>query len=101
MFGCIQVLLLLGSTRRLYELTERDLAAQAESQSYLVEALAGVATLKAAATEDRAMEHWSNLFFKQLNISIRRSHLTNVIETARDAVGALAPIILLWIVACG
>lgn len=97
MFGCIQVLLLWGSTRRLYELTERDLAAQAESQSYLVEALAGVATLKAAATEDRAMEHWSNLFFKQLNISIRRSHLTNLIETARDAVGALAPIVLLWI----
>jgi ABC-type bacteriocin/lantibiotic exporter with double-glycine peptidase domain len=97
MFGCIQVLLLWGSTRRLYELTERDLAAQAESQSYLVEALAGVATLKAAATEDRAMEHWSNLFFKQLNISIRRSHLTNLIETARDGVGILAPIILLWI----
>ena len=96
-FGLFQVLLLVGSTRRLYELTERDLAAQAESQSYLVEALAGVATLKASAAEDRAMEHWSNLFFKQLNISIRRSHLTNLVETGRTAVGALAPIVLLWV----
>jgi ABC-type bacteriocin/lantibiotic exporter with double-glycine peptidase domain len=97
LFGVIQIVLLLASTRRLYELTERDLAAQAESQSYLVEALAGVATLKAAAVEGRAMEHWSNLFFKQLNISIRRSHLTNLVEAGRDAVGALAPIILLWV----
>ncbi|UCC52821.1 MAG: hypothetical protein JSV68_02420, partial [Anaerolineaceae bacterium] len=97
LFGVIQIVLLLASTRRLYELTERDLAAQAESQSYLVEALAGVATLKAAAVEGRAMEHWSNLFFKQLNISIRRSHLTNLVEAGRDAVGALAPIVLLWV----
>jgi ATP-binding cassette, subfamily B, bacterial len=96
-FGAIQIALLLGSTRRLYELTERDLAAQAESQSYLVEALAGVATLKATAVEGRAMEYWSNLFFKQLNISISRSHLTNLVEAGREAVGALAPIIFLWV----
>ena len=96
LFGLVQVLLLWASNRRLYELTERDLAAQAESQSYLVEALTGVATLKASATEDRAMEHWSNLFFKQLNISVKRGHLSNLVETGRDAVGALAPVALLW-----
>jgi ABC-type bacteriocin/lantibiotic exporter with double-glycine peptidase domain len=96
-FGCLQVILLLGSTHHLYELTERDLAAQAESQSYLVEALTGIATLKAAASEDRAMEHWSNLFFKQLNISIQRSHLTNLVETGRDGIGAIAPVVLLWV----
>ena len=97
LFGLFQVLLLVGSTRRLYELSERDLSAQAESQSYLVEALTGVATLKASAAEDRAMEHWSNLFFKQLNISISRSHLMNLVETGRTAVDALAPITLLWV----
>ena len=96
-FGLLQVGLLWASTRRLYELTERDLAAQAESQSYLVEALTGVATLKASAVENRAMEHWSNLFFKQLNISIRRSHLSNLVEAGTDAIGALAPVILLWL----
>ncbi len=95
--GCLQVVLLLVSTPRLYALAERDLAAQAESQSYLVEALAGIASLKASASEDRAMEHWSNLFFKQLNISIQRSHLGNLVETGRDGIGALAPIILLWV----
>lgn len=96
-FGFLQVILLLFSTRPLYELAERDLAAQAESQSYLVEALAGIATLKATASEHRATDHWKNLFFKQLNISLQRSHLSNLVETFRDVVGALAPIILLWI----
>ena len=97
LFGALQVILLIASTRRLYELTERDLAAQAESQSYLVEALAGVSTLKASAVENRAMEHWSNLFFKQLNVSIRRNHLTNLVEAGRDGIGTLAPILMIWL----
>ncbi len=97
LFGCVQILLLWASNRRLYELTERDLAAQAESQSYLVEALTGVATIKASATEDRAMDHWSNLFFKQLNISLKRSHLSNLVESGQDLIGALAPVALLWL----
>ncbi len=96
-FGSFQVILLLGSTPRLYELTERDLAAQAESQSYLVEALGGIGTLKSSASEDRAMDHWLNLFFKQLNISIQRSHLGNLIETGREGIGSFAPVFFLWI----
>ena len=95
--GGLQVALLLGSTRRLYHLTERDLTAQAESQSYLVEALTGIATLKASAAEERALDHWSNLFFKQLNLSLQRSHLTTLVETGREGLGALAPVILLWV----
>jgi ABC-type bacteriocin/lantibiotic exporter with double-glycine peptidase domain len=96
-FGSVQILLMLSSTRRLYELTERDIAAQAESQGYLVEALTGIATLKVAASEDRALGHWSNLFFKQLNVSLRRSHLTMLVDTGREALDALAPIVLLWV----
>ena len=97
LFGIIQVLLLAGTTRRLYELTERGLSAQAESQNYLVEALTGVATLKASAVEDRAMEQWSNLFFKQLNLSIRRSYLLNVVETGLAVIGSMAPLVLLLV----
>lgn len=96
-FGAVQIALMLGSTRRLYELTERDIAAQAESQSYLVEALGGIASLKVAASEDRALSHWSNLFFKQLNVSLRRSHLNMLVDTGGDVLDALAPVVLLWI----
>jgi ABC-type bacteriocin/lantibiotic exporter with double-glycine peptidase domain len=63
----------------------------------LVEALSGIATLKVAASEDRALGYWSNLFFKQLNVSLKRSHLGMLIETGRDALDALAPVVLLWL----
>ena len=38
-----------------------------------------------------------NLFYKQLNVSLRRSHLANIVETAREIVSSLTPVILLWI----
>lgn len=95
--GLIQVAVYLLSRRPLYELTERDIAAQVESQSYLVEALTGIGTVKSSASEDRALSHWTNLFYKQLNVSLRRSHLGNIVETGRDAIGSLTPVILLWI----
>jgi len=63
---------LLASTPRLHRLLERELACAAESQNYLVEALSGIATLKASGAEDRAFEHWSNLFHRQMNVSLRR-----------------------------
>lgn len=96
-FGLVHIVLMLSSTRRLYQLTERDIAAQAESQSYLVEALTGIASLKVAASEDRALGHWSNLFFKQLNVSLRRSQLGMLVATGGDVLDSLAPVVLLWL----
>ncbi len=96
-FGALQVVILLTTTGRLYELAERDLAAQAESQSYLVEALNGIATIKASAAEERTMAHWSNLFFKQLNISLKRSHLAILVGTGQEVLGSLAPVAMLWV----
>jgi ABC-type bacteriocin/lantibiotic exporter with double-glycine peptidase domain len=95
--GALQVVLLLLTTGAMRDLAQRDLKTQAESQSFLVEALAGIATLKASGAEDRAFDHWTNLFFKQLNVSLRRYHLTAVIDTAIRALQTLAPLLLLWL----
>jgi ATP-binding cassette subfamily B protein len=94
--GLLQVALLLGTTRRIRELLQGDLSATAESQSYLVEALTGITTLKASGAEDQALEHWSNLFFKQLNISLQRSHLSAMVGTSMMMLRTFAPLILLW-----
>lgn len=94
--GTLQVTLLLLTTRRVQRLMQRDLSAQAESQSYLVEALTRIETLKASGAEDRALEHWSNLFFNQLNISLQRMHLSTVIETCMTTLRIFSPILLLW-----
>ena len=96
LIGMLQVTLLLTTTRRVQRLTQRDLAAQAESQSYLVEALTRIEMLKAAGAEDRALDHWSNLFTNQLNVSIQRTHLSAMIETGMMTLRIFSPIILLW-----
>ncbi len=91
-----QVATLLSTRHRVHNLMQRDLAAGAESQSYLVEALTGVATLKASGAEDRVLDHWSNLFFNQTNISLQRSHLAAIVDTAMTALRTFSPLVLLW-----
>ena len=93
----LQVLLLLSTTRKVHNLVQRDLSAQAQSQSYLVETLSRIETVKAAGAEERIFDHWSNLFFNQLNVSLQRNYLSIVIETGVMGLRILSPMLLLWI----
>jgi ABC-type bacteriocin/lantibiotic exporter with double-glycine peptidase domain len=93
----LQVLLLLSTTRKVHNLVQRDLSAQAQSQSYLVETLSRIETVKAAGAEERIFDHWSNLFFNQLNVSLQRNYLSIVIETGVTGLRILSPMLLLWI----
>lgn len=93
----LQTALLFGSRRMMHELTQRGLVAQSGSQAYLVEALQGIATLKASGAEDRTLEHWSGLFADQINASVRRGHLAAAIDTVLTVLRVLAPLALLWV----
>ncbi len=95
--GLLQVALLISTTRRLHDLMQRDLSAEADSQSFLVEALTGIATLKASGAEDRALDHWLSLFSRHLNVSLERSHLSAAIESAMTGLRVFSPLILLWV----
>jgi ABC-type bacteriocin/lantibiotic exporter with double-glycine peptidase domain len=95
--GALQVALVLGTTGRMYGLMQRDLAAQAESQGYLAEALQGIATLKASGAEDRALDRWSDLVLDRLNVSSQRSYASAIVETATGTLQTSAPLILLWV----
>jgi len=92
----LQVGILLVTTRRVNALMESDLAAQSESQSYLVEALSGIAILKASGSEHQALDHWTDLFFKQLNISLKRSQLAALTNTLLNTLRTFSPVILIW-----
>lgn len=94
--GMLQVALLLAVTPAMHRLLQRDLRAQADSQSYLVEALNGISTLKASGAEYRALERWSDLFFNQLNVSLKRSRLSATMETLMSSLRLLSPLVLLW-----
>ena len=94
--AALQFLIIVGTYRRVRRLADCDLAAKADEQSYLVEAINGMAMLKACGAEDRALDRWSNLFYKQLNVSLERSYLSALIETVLGALRTLSPLLLLW-----
>lgn len=53
--------------------------------------------MKAAGAEQKAFQRWSNLFFNQLNVSVRLDYMTAVIGIATGALSILAPLALLWV----
>jgi ABC-type bacteriocin/lantibiotic exporter with double-glycine peptidase domain len=93
----IQAILLLSTGKNLSDLNRRELTAAGKSQGYLTEVLAGIRTLKSAGAEHRALERWSNLFFEQMNISVRRTYVSSFIDTATTMLSTFAPLLLLWV----
>jgi ABC-type bacteriocin/lantibiotic exporter with double-glycine peptidase domain len=95
--GLLQVGILLASTRLLRPLARQELLTEGKFQGYATEALVGIATLKAAGAEEHALERWTNLFFEQMNASVRRNYLSALVTTAVSNLRALAPLLLLVI----
>lgn len=95
--GLVQVILMLSTVKPLRGLAVRDLLAQAKSQAYMNEALNSIATIKAAGAEQTAFTRWSNLFFDQLNVSVRRNYLGSLINIVLTTLHTLAPLVLLWL----
>ncbi|HLL22425.1 MAG TPA: peptidase domain-containing ABC transporter [Kofleriaceae bacterium] len=81
----LQVALLAVARHSYRERMARSLDAQARSQSFLMEMLAGIETLRASAAEARSVEQWSNLYVDEVNASLERSRL----QARIDACGAL------------
>ncbi|MBV9230313.1 MAG: peptidase domain-containing ABC transporter [Chloroflexi bacterium] len=95
--GAFQVVLLLVTGPIIRRLTQKDLDAQGKTQGYLNEALAGIATLKAAGAEHRALARWTSLFFDEMNISLRLNYLSSVIGILLEISQLLSPLLLLWV----
>ena len=94
--GLLQMGFLYGTRRRVYDLSQSELAAQTTAQSYLLEALSGLDTLKASGVEDRAVSGWNKLYLTSLGLSLRRNHLTVLIDTLMGGLRSFSPIVLLW-----
>lgn len=95
MIAVMQVLLLLVSRHRYAQLVSQDLESQARSQSYLVQMLVGIETLKVAGAEDRALEHWANLYVDELNVALAKSRLQALLDALNNLLQTAAPLALL------
>lgn len=96
-FGGLQVALLLGTAQMQRRLAAETLATEAQEQSYLVEAIQGIATLKATGSEPRAFAVWENLFYRAVNTATRKEYAMILIDNSRWLLRTLAPLLLLWV----
>jgi ABC-type bacteriocin/lantibiotic exporter with double-glycine peptidase domain len=92
----LQAAVFLFSYRRFQELMAQDLQTQAKAQSYLVQMLAGIETLKSNGVEHHAVEHWSNLFVDGLNVSLARGRLSAGVDSLMQVLKSGSPLLLLW-----
>jgi ATP-binding cassette, subfamily B, bacterial len=97
LIGFLQIMLLLASNGTMRALTRRQLEASAKTQGYVAEVLAGITTVKSAGVEQRTLGRWSNLFFDQLNATVRQNYLASVINTLMNTLQTLSPFLLLLI----
>ncbi|HEX4421392.1 MAG TPA: peptidase domain-containing ABC transporter [Kofleriaceae bacterium] len=95
--GVLQIAVLYIARREYRGLMSRSLDAQARSQSYLIEMLHGIATLKAAAAEARAVERWSNLYVDELNVALDRGRLTARVDAIGSVLTTGSPLLVLMI----
>jgi ABC-type bacteriocin/lantibiotic exporter with double-glycine peptidase domain len=94
--GVLQAVILLSTMRRVGRLNQQHVNAQAQAQSYMVEVLNGIATIKASGGLTMAYNQWTDLFFKELHLGIQRNTLTGAVELLMSALRLFSPLILLW-----
>jgi ABC-type bacteriocin/lantibiotic exporter with double-glycine peptidase domain len=94
-FGALQVAVSLVTLARRRDANATLVARQAKAESYQVEMLAGIETLKAQGAEARAEERWSNLFVDVLNASLAEGRLGAAVETASATLRTAAPLLIL------
>jgi ATP-binding cassette, subfamily B, bacterial len=92
-----QVAIFLATAGHLRRLTEKEIHAHVESQSYATEALSAIAAVKAAGAEDQILARWRNLFYRYKNAALERSHCTSLLDTATAGLRLLAPFLLMWV----
>ncbi|MBX3185714.1 MAG: peptidase domain-containing ABC transporter [Labilithrix sp.] len=93
----VQTLFFLCLRKKQLDLAAGSLAKQAEQETWLVDMLGGIETLKAAGYEHRASQHWASLYVDYMNIAIRRTRLTGIMDSVMSTLRMATPFILLLI----
>ncbi|MEZ5503899.1 MAG: type I secretion system permease/ATPase [Halioglobus sp.] len=68
----------------------------AESQSFLVESVTGVETLKAMAVEPQLQRRWEELLAAYVTAGFRSGNLNNIASQAAGLIGKVVTVAILW-----
>jgi ATP-binding cassette subfamily B protein len=93
--AALRLVVLISALGRRQRLTSEQLQAQSAAQSYEVQLLSGIEALKACGAERRAVDTWSHLFVRQLNVSLARGRLDVLVTTLLDGLGLASPVVVL------
>jgi ABC-type bacteriocin/lantibiotic exporter with double-glycine peptidase domain len=93
----LEALIFLCARPTFHRLLAADLDKQAKENSYMVQMLGGMETLKCAGAERQGVEKWSNLYTDQLNITLQRARASAYVDSLRAAVASLGPMLILAI----
>jgi len=93
--GVAQVAVIVLARRKNQRLMKESLEAEARSESYAYQLLAGIEDLKAAGAEERAVGHWSGLFAREIEVALGRGRLSALVEAATAALQLVSPLALL------
>jgi ATP-binding cassette, subfamily B, bacterial len=93
--GAVRVVVLVFVRRKQRDLQTRALEVQSRSTSYQIEMLGGMEMLKSLGTEQRAAEHYANLYVENLNVDLEQGRLTAKLDALTSALDALSPMVVL------
>jgi ATP-binding cassette, subfamily B, bacterial HlyB/CyaB len=80
----------------LHDKLEDKYASNASNQSFLVETLGGIETIKAVAAEPRIREKWEKKLTHHVKNGFRSGHLANLISQSTTLVSKILSVLLLW-----
>lgn len=93
----VHLIIIVSTHSRLHELTERELEARTQSQGFLVEALAGIGSIKASGSERWVFDRWRRLFDAIQARTRDRSRLDVTVNTIMGALRVGSPVMFLWL----
>ncbi|QSB05253.1 peptidase domain-containing ABC transporter [Natronoglycomyces albus] len=91
----LQIAIMLGSARRAQRFTERELRATGDAQSVLLETITAAESVKSAGAEKAAVARWSSKYSHQIDASIHRRRLDNLLDAILGLLAVSTPLLML------
>ncbi len=76
---------------------ENRYAVGSSNQSFLVETIGGIETIKGTASEPRIREKWENRLAEQVKIGFAGGHLANFLSQTTTIISKILSVLLLWL----
>ncbi|HKU44019.1 MAG TPA: peptidase domain-containing ABC transporter [Polyangiales bacterium] len=95
LLGLLQACLIAGTRDAQRARLAESLQAQARAEGYQLELVTGIESLKAAGSEARAVDAWTDLFVDTLHAGLRRGRLNAVVDAIASTLRLGSPLVLL------